>query len=163
VPVYFRLAHSITELTKSGQLSANNPYALIDIVHGLVVRVDYSFGKLFQAFIKYYAIAATICTLRQGLLETDAKWSTPSVALGAALFGIGWLCPGAGQLLQKRYRIGYYILAGYIGSKLLIGFLLGNDLLTIQKADTLAWISVLIQWSAMIEALFRMWKGGRSQ
>lgn len=163
VPVYFRLAHSITELTKSGQLSANNPYALIDMVHGLVVRVDYSFGKLFQAFIKYYAIAATICTLRQGLLETDAKWSTPSVALGAALFGIGWLCPGAGQLLQKRYRIGYYILAGYIGSKLLIGLLLGNDLLTIQKADTLAWISEFIQWSAMIEAPFRMWKGGRSQ
>jgi TM2 domain-containing membrane protein YozV len=163
VPVYARLAHSISELTMRGQLLANDPHALIDMVHELVVRVDYSFGKLLQTFIKYYAIAAAICTLRQGLLETDPKLSTPSVALGAALFGIGWLCPGAGQLLQKRYTIGYYILAGYIGSKLLIGFLLGNDLLNIQKADTLAWISVLIQWSAMIEAPFRMRKGGRSQ
>jgi hypothetical protein len=133
------------------------------MVHGFVVRVDYSFGRLLQAFTKYYAIAATICTLRQGLLETDTKLSTPSVALGASLFGIGWLCPGAGHLLQKRYTIGYCILAGYIGSKLLIGFLLGNDLLNIQKADTLAWISVLIQWSAMIEAPFRMRKGVRSQ
>ncbi len=163
VPVYVDLVKNISELAKSGKLSANNPYGLINIVHGLMVKVDFSFGKLFQAFVRYVAIAGTICTLRQGLLETDTRWSKPSIAYGLALIGLGWFCPGVGQLLQKRNRIGYYVLAGYIGSKLFIGFLLGNDLITTQSAETLDWISVLIQWSAMLEAPFQMMKGGRSK
>jgi TM2 domain-containing membrane protein YozV len=161
VPVYVDLVKSISELAKNGKLSANNPYGLINIVHGLMVKVDFSFGKLFQACVRYIAIAGTICALRQGLLETDTRWSKPSIAYGLALFGLGWFCPGAGQLLQKRYRSGYTVLAGYIGSKLIIGFLLGNDVITTQSAETLDWISVLIQWGAMIEAAFQMMKGGR--
>ena len=160
VPVYVDLVKSISELAKNGKLSANNPYALVNIVHGLMVKVDFSFGKLFQASVRYVAIAGTICTLRQGLLESDTRWSKPSIAYGLALFGLGWFCPGAGQFLQKRDRIGYYVLAGYIGSKLLIGFLLGNDVITTHSAETLDWIPVLIQWSAMIEAPFQMTTGG---
>ena len=156
VPVYADLVKNISELAQNGKLSANNPYALINIVHGLMVKVDFSFGKLFQACVRYFAIAGTICALRQGLLETDTRWTKPSLAYGLALIGLGWFCPGAGQLLQKRHRSGYIVLAGYIGSKLFIGFLLGNDVITTQRAETLDWISVLIQWSAMIEAPFRM-------
>jgi hypothetical protein len=42
---------------------------------------------------------------------------------------------------------------------LLIGFLLGHDLITVSTADSLAWISVIIQWTAMLEAPIRMFKG----
>jgi TM2 domain-containing membrane protein YozV len=161
VPVYVDLAKSISELAKSGKLSTNNPYGLINIVHGLMVKVDFSYGKLFQACVRYVAVAGAICALRQGLLESDTRWSKPSIAYGLALIGLGWFCPGVGQLLQKRNRIGYYVLAGYMGSKLIIGFLLGNDLITTQSAETLDWISVLIQWGAMIEAPFQMMKSGR--
>jgi hypothetical protein len=160
IPVYTDLATNISELAKSGKLPANNPYALISIVHGLMIKVDFSFGRLFPTCIRYFAIAGAICDLRQGLLATDTRWVKSSIAYGLALIGLGWFCPGAGQLLQKRYRIGYYILAGYIGSKLFIGFLLGNELITTQSAETLDWIAVLIQWGAIFEALFQMMTGG---
>jgi hypothetical protein len=86
------------------------------------------------------------------------RWTTPSAIYGLALAGLGWLCPGSGQLLQRRGKIGWYLLAGYLGSKLLIGFLLGNDLITVPTADGLAWIPLIVQWGAMFEAPVRMMK-----
>jgi len=93
-----------------------------------------------------------MAALRQGPLKADVKWLQPSMACGIALFGLGWLCPGSGQLLQGRSRIGWAFVAVYVGSKLLIGLLLGRDFITVSTADTLAWLSVLVQWGAMIEA-----------
>ena len=152
IPAYKQVFQSFSELAKSGQLSPNNPYALVALVHGILVKLDYSFGKLFQAGVKYFAIASSVAALGQGPLKNEDSWTRPSIGYGMALLGIGWLCPGAGQLLQKRKKFGWYILAGYIGSKVLIAFLLSHDFISVQKADTLAWISVLIQWGAMIEA-----------
>jgi hypothetical protein len=158
VPAYMQLFQSMSALVKNGQLSPSNPHALIDMIQGLLTKVDYSFGKLFQSFVKYFALAATVAAVRQRTLEYDIKWSRPSLGYGATLFGIGWLCPGAGQLLQKRHRTGWCILAAYIGSKIIIGFLLGHSFITVQRADTLAWISLIIQWGAMLEALLWMVK-----
>jgi hypothetical protein len=156
VPAYKQLFVSLSELAQSGQLSANNPLAIIGIVHGLIVRVDFSFGKIFQESIKYVAVAGTMAALRQGPLKADTKWLNPSLAYGTALFGLGWLCPGAGQLLQGRNRIGWGFLAGYFGSKFLIVLLLGGDFTTVETADTLAWLPVIAQWGAMIEAPIAM-------
>ena len=152
VPAYKQLFRSLSDLATSGQLPANNPYAVINIVHELIARVDYGFGRIFQESIKYFAVAATLAALRQGPLKTDTKWLTPSLPYGTALFGLGWLCPGSGQLLQGRNRIGWGFFAGYLGSKFLIGLLLGADFITVEKADTLAWLSVVVQWGSMIEA-----------
>ena len=160
VPVYTDLAKSISELANSGKLSANNPYALVSMVHELMVKVNFSFGRLFPTWIRFIAIAGAICELRRGLLKTDSRWSKLSIGYGLALVVLGWFCPGAGQLLQKRFQFGYYVLGGYIVSKLIIGFLLGNDLITTGSAENLEWISVLIQWGAMLEALFQMIKDG---
>ena len=152
VPAYIQLFQKLSSLVKSGQLSPGNPYALIDMIHGLIASVDYSFGKLFQLSIKNFALAGSLAALRQGFLEGDARWSKPSTGYTAALFGIGWLCPGAGQILQKRDKLGWYLLAAYIGSNVLIGLLLGRGFVTVQLADTLAWIGVMVQWGAMLEA-----------
>jgi hypothetical protein len=160
IPAYRQLFQELSEVAKSGQLSPNNPYAIINMVHGLIARVDYSFGKLFQFSVRHCALAATLATLRQGPLKDDTRWSRPSAAYGAALVGLGWLCPGSGQLLQQRNKIGWYMLAGYLGSKLLIGFLLGNDLITVATSDSLAWIPLIIQWTAMFEAPIQMFRGG---
>ncbi len=159
IPAYRQLFQNLSEMTNSGQLSPNNPYAVIDMVHGLMARMDYSFGKLFQLSVRYVALAATMAALRQGPLKTDKKWTTPSAIYGLALAGLGWLCPGSGQLLQRQDKMGWYLLAGYLGSKLLIGFLLGNDFITVPTADSLAWIPLLVQWGAMFEAPVRMMKG----
>ena len=159
IPAYRQLFEGFSEMTNNGQLSANNPYAVIDMVHGLIARVNYSFGKLFQISVRYFALAATMAALRQGPLKTDMRWTTLSAVYGLALVGLGWLCPGSGQLLQRQDKTGWYLLAGYLGSKLLIGFLLGNDLIVVSTADGLAWIAVLIQWAAMLEAPIRMIKG----
>jgi TM2 domain-containing membrane protein YozV len=156
VPAYIQLFHSISDLAGSGQLSPNNPLAVIDIVHRLVARVNLGFGKLCQASVKYIAIAATLGALRKGLLATDARWSRPSAAYGAALFGLGWLCPGSGQILQKRFMPGWYFLYGYIGSTFLIGFLLHLDFITVPTADLLGWLPVAIKLITMIEAPLRM-------
>ena len=161
VPAYTQLFQSLSEIAQSGQLSANNPYAIIDIVHGLIARMNYSFGKLLQICVRYFALAATLAALRQGPLATDTRWSAPTATYGAALLGMGWLCPGSGQLLQRRDTIGWYLLAGYLGSKLLIGFLLGHDLITVPTADGLAWIPLLVQWAAMLEAPIWMMKGNQ--
>ena len=159
IPAYRQLFQDLSEMTNSGQLSPNNPYAVIDMVHGLMARMDYSFGKLFQISVRYVALAATMAALRQGPLKTDMRWTAPSAIYGLALVGLGWLCPGSGQLLQRQDKMGWYLLAGYLGSKLFIGFLLGNDLIAVSTADNLAWIPVLVQWGAMLEAPIRMMKG----
>ena len=163
VPAYIQLFHSISDLAGSGQLTPNNPFAVIDIVHKLVARVDLSFGKLCQAAVKYVAIAGALVALRQGLLEADTRWSRPSAAYGAALFGLGWLCPGSGQILQKHFTLGWYFLAGYIGSTFLVGFLLHFDLITVPTADLLGWLPVAIKLSAMVAAPLWMLKEGKTE
>ncbi|MCP4629722.1 MAG: hypothetical protein GY850_40380 [bacterium] len=152
IPAYKQLFLSLSDLAKSGQMPANQPLAVIGIVHELIVRVNYSFGKVFQETIKYFAVAGTLAALRQGPLKADTKWLNPSLIYGTALFGLGWFCPGSGQLLQGRSRIGWGFLAGYFGSKFLIAFLIGGDFIKIETADTLVWLSVIVQWGSMIEA-----------
>ena len=163
VPAYMQLFDGISRLSGSGELTPNNPYTVITMVHELVARAEHSFGKLLQASVTYFAIAGTIDALRQRLPETDTRWSRPSAKYGAALAGLGWLCPGAGQLLQKRDTLGWCFLAGYIGSKFLTGFLLRHNFITVPAADLLDWLSVVIQWGAMAEALFWMIKEGKKE
>jgi len=163
VPVYIQLFHSISDLAGSGRLTPNDPFAVINIVHRLMARVDLSFGKLCQASVKYVAIAGTLGALRQGLLEADSRWSKPSAAYGAALFGLGWLCPGSGQILQKRFPLGWYFLAGYIGSTFFVGFLLHLDFITVPTADLWGWLPVVIKLSAMVEAPLWMLKEGKKE
>lgn len=158
VPAYLQLFRNISELAKSGQLPTDNPLAIVQIVHELIARVNYSFGTLFQDAVKYFSVAAAMAALRHGPLQADTKWLRPSMAYGLALLGLGWLCPGSGQLLQGRWRLGWGFFAGYFGSKLLIGFLLGRDFITVQNADTLAWVYVIVQWAAIIEAPLAMRK-----
>ena len=156
VPVYKQMFESLFDLAKYGQLSPHNPYAVIDIVHKHIAKVEYSFGKVFRESIKYFAMAGTMAALRQGRLKSDTKWITPSLAYGAALFGLNWLCPGSGQLLQGRNRIGWGFFAGYYGSKFLIVFLLNAGIITVDIADTLAWLPVAVQWGSMIVAPLSM-------
>ena len=143
IPAYKQVFQSFSELAKSEQLSPNNPYALIDMVHGLLVKLDYSFGKLFQTGIKTFAIASCVSALRLGSLKNDNRWCRPSIGNGAALLGIGWLCPGAGQLLQKRFKIGWYILAGYLGSKVLHSYLLEQAMRPKERAFPITILSLI--------------------
>jgi TM2 domain-containing membrane protein YozV len=158
VPAYMQLFDGISRLANSGELTPNNPLAVIKMVHELVARAEYSFGKLLGASVRYFAIGGSIHLLQQHLPATDSRWSKPSAGYGAALLGIGWLCPGAGQLLQKRDTLGWSLLAAYIGSKFLTAFLLRCDFIDVPAADLLDWLSTVIQWGAMAEALFWMIK-----
>jgi hypothetical protein len=156
VPAYMQLFHGISRLAGSGKLTPTNPYAVIDLVHELVVRADHSFGRLLQSGVMYLAIAGTLGALRQRVRQADTRWLRFSAKYGAALAGIGWLCPGAGQLLQRRDTLGWCFLAGYIGSKFLTGFLLGNNFISAATADLMDWLAVAVKWGSMAEALFWM-------
>ncbi len=162
VPAYLQLFESLAGLAKSGQLPSHDPFAIIRIVHELITRVNYSFGKLFQDTVKYLSVAGTLAALRHGPLKDDTNWLRPSMGYGAALLGLGWLCPGSGQLLQGRDGLGWGFFAGYVAAGLLIGLLLGGGLITVQNADALAWGPVIVQWAAMIEAPLAMRKAKRS-
>jgi len=158
IPAYMQLFASISLLVKNQQLSASNPYVLINLIREHLIILDYSFGNLAQKTVRYFAIAGTISGLMHGSLHSDNKWTEPSAAYGIGLFAAGWLCPGSGQLLQKRDKAGWYFFAGYVSSILLIGLLIKTGFFSAIDTNTLSWISVLIQWSAMIEALFCMIK-----
>jgi hypothetical protein len=158
IPAYMEFFQSISLLVKNQQLSTQNPYALINIIREHRIILDYSFGNLVQNIVRYFAIAGTVSALTQGFLYPVNKWIKPSAGYGIGLFAIGWLCPGSGQFLQKRDTAGWYFFSGYVGSIVLIGFLIKTGLISAIKADTFSWISILIQWGAMIEALFYMIK-----
>lgn len=160
VPAYLQLFNGLLQIVNSSNFSPNNPYPIIALIHGLMVRLGFSFGKLYQAAVRYIAIAGTISDLSQGQRKEDRRWTERSMPYGAALLGLGWLSPGSGQILQKRYAWGWSILALYICSRCLTGFLLGHDLITVRFADSLEWISIGIQWGAMLEAVLRMRKNG---
>ena len=64
--------------------------------------------------------------------------------------------PGSGQLLQKRDKAGWYFFSAYVSSMVLIGLLIKAGFISAINANTLSWVSVLIQWGAMIEALYYM-------
>jgi len=163
IPDYTQLFASISLLVKNGSLSTSSPYALINIIREQLIILDYSFGNLAQKTVRYFAIAGTISGLMHGSLISDNKWTEPSAAYGIGLFAAGWLCPGSGQLLQRRDKAGWYFFAGYVSSILLIGFLIKTGFISPIKADTLSWISVLIQWGAIFEAILFMIKskGGK--
>ena len=163
VPAYMQLFDSISRLAGSGELTPDNPFSVIKVVHELVTRTEYSVGKLLQPSVRYFAIAGTIAALQQRFTEADTRWSRFSAGYGAALIGLGWLCPGAGQIIQKRDTLGWCLLAGYIGSKFLTGFLLGYHFIDVPAADLLDWLSVAIKWGSIAEALFWMIKKGKSQ
>jgi hypothetical protein len=163
LPGYIQLFDDISRLASSGKLTPNNPFSVINIVHELVSRSEHSFGKLLQASIGYFAVAGAIAALRQRLPETDTCWLRPSAKYGAAIVGLGWLCPGAGQLLQNRDPLGWYFLAGYIASMFLTGFLLSQNFITVATADLLDWLPVVIKWASMGETLLWMIRQGKKK
>jgi len=158
IPAYMKFFQDLYLLVENQQLSAQNPYALIHIIREHRIILDYSFGNLIQNTVRYVAIAGAVFGLAHSFLYSVAKWIKPSAGYGIGLFVVGWLCPGSGQLLQKRDKTGWYFFSGYVGSMAVIGFLIKTGFISAIKADTLSWISILIQWGAMIEALLYMIK-----
>ena len=152
VLAYRNLFNGLSGIVSAGQLGTGNVLDTVRRLHILLRKVDFSVGALLQHAVKWYAIASTMEILRQGPLRSDTLWSTRSLSYGLALFGIGWLCPGAGQLLQGRNRPGWLFLAGYVTSKIAIGLLAGRGVISVPTADHLEWLSVIIQWAAALEA-----------
>jgi len=152
VPAYAQLVQKLAELLASGQMSTARPLAVIDAVHALFIHTNYSFGKLLQALVRLLAVAAAIDALAGGPLKADSRWSAPSTSGALALAGLGWLCPGAGQLLQTRRRLGWFIAAAYIGSRAIIWLLPAAGLTTAAQADSAAWVPAVLQWGSLIEA-----------
>lgn len=153
---YRNLFNGLFGIVSAGQLDTGNVQGTVRQLHILLRKVDFSVGALLQHAVKCYAIANTMETLRQGPLRSDTHWLTRSPGYVLALFGIGWLCPGAGQLLQGRHRAGWLFLAGYIISTLAIGLLADGGAISVPAADHLEWLSVIIQWAAAIEAPLAM-------
>ena len=153
---YRDLFYGLSGIVSGGQPGAGSIQEIARQIHILLRKVDFSFGALLQHAVKWYAIANTMEILRQGPLRIDRRWLTRSFGYGLALFGIGWLCPGAGQLLQGRHRAGWLFLSGYVAFTVAIGLSAGSGVISVPTADHLEWLSVLVQWAAALEAPLTM-------
>ena len=158
IPAYKTLFDQLSGLLSAGQLDMGHIEETMHRVHNYLRMVDFSTGSLLKHGVKWYAIAAAMASLREGALQHDTRWSTRAPGYALALVGIGWLCPGAGQLLQGRRQIGWLFLAGYIFLFFIIGLLAKSNVFTIEKAETLAWLHIILQWIAALEAPMAMRK-----
>jgi hypothetical protein len=156
VPVYLRLFREISDLLGPTQSSLGSGLELVSALQSIFQNTHFSIGELMQKAVKNYAIGDTMVSLRMGPLAADTLWLTPSIGYGLALAGIGWLCPGAGQLLQGRSRIGWFFLFGYLAIRLVLGFAAGQKIIAFQTAETWGCLTVIVQWAAALEAPLRL-------
>ena len=73
VPAYLKLFNGLLQIVNNSNFSPNNPYPIIALIHGLMVRLGFSFGKLYQAGVRYIAIAGTISDLSQQQHKEDRR------------------------------------------------------------------------------------------
>lgn len=151
ISAYRNLGESFYTIVSTGKLNSN-PYAIIGALKELDVRLQFGFAALFRSGIEYLAVIETILALNAMNAPDDRSWISRPAAKGCGLFALGWVCPGAPQMLQGGIRVGVAMFAAYFGFKTLIGLLLGAELIQPETANVLKYIPVVILLASMIEA-----------
>lgn len=146
IPVYIKLGLDLAELLKNGGQYAAAPLAVVPLVKQITGSLTYSFAKAFQAAIRCLAIAGVCSELSAGARNGEAALRFFSFLL------LGWLCPGSGQILQRRSQFGWILLALVLVSNILIGIVFDAGLLDIDSVENLSRIPGLITIFAMFEA-----------
>ncbi len=150
IPAYRSMLQDAMALVQDAKVSAANVEVLIDAVHALQLRVDYSAGTVLSQVTSLLAIALTVAALRQPFAAAPVS----THAMG--LLALGWLCPGAAQLQQQRIAVGAALLATYLVSLLVVAALFGLGVISPATLGRLEWWLFLLRWGAMLEAVLRL-------
>ncbi len=149
LPVFAGLSEHLKVFFQQGHASYSDPFAVAVLAKELSSMLEYSFANSLLTMVRLTAIALTVNALKHRFEIKDGMLNL------IALFAVGWICPGSGQIHMDRGRTGWVILCAYMGALLIIWLLLQSGMIPLKDAETAAWIPTLIQWGAMIEAPVR--------
>lgn len=142
------MAAGLKELLGGGAGLTEAP-KIVAAVRALSLGTTLGTGQLLQLAVWTLAFLETCRFVR-------TAWGEPgSPRAYAVLLGAAWLCPGGAQMLQGREKAAVGVAALFVGSQVLLGLLLGADLLDASRVDTLMWVPTLVQWGALAEAPVR--------
>ncbi|MFH1807118.1 MAG: hypothetical protein ABIJ09_00130 [Pseudomonadota bacterium] len=150
IPAYRRMIDGAMALVQEGKVSATDVEGLIDAVHALQLQVDYGAGNVLMQLTALIALALTAAAIH----TTYQAARTANQAMGLLL--LGWLCPGAAQLLQGRTVVGGSVLVLYLASLLLLALLFGVGATGPGGVDSVEWWLIVLQWGAMVEAVIHL-------
>lgn len=149
-------------VTSAGQLF-QRPDLIVQLARDISVHIELSFPSLAQSMVKTAAIAlycATLGPLPGALgvrLDTEgARWSASPVARGGGIAILGWLCPGAPQLLQGRESLGWSLLGTYLLIQSTAGGLLVQEIIPAHEASRIASLASIVVVASIVESLVRI-------
>ncbi len=163
-PDYLHLFRGIREMLQNPALAAA-PLQMVADLKQLFVHLEFSTATVFLAATKTIAIADCVQTLvrkadsfsfdsdtRESCPEGDKPpWYTGVEARSGGLFLLGYVAPGAGQIMQGR-ALGWLFLGLYLGGLLGISLALTHGLVQTSTAQILSWGPTLVMAAAMFEA-----------
>ena len=162
---YKHLADTILDMLGQGQLERMGRMEALRYVQDLLIILDHGFAQWLRRAVTGLAVAETSLALSRSWIKAGAApgpdpppWPRTPIARAAGLLVLGWLCPGAGQILQGRPLTGWIFFGTWFGVQALLGLILwaGGPHPSVNQA--LSWLGTLILLAAMIEAPVRLFK-----
>lgn len=144
--------------------SAGNPLYLASRIEEIFFVLHNSLPSFLLEAIRMASIAEAVSVLYSQRMEqaeefafdqSPRRWYTTIEARAGGLFLLGWIAPGAGQLMLGR-RYGWLILGLYLGLQLALAVSLRQKLLELPLAMSLSWAPTIIKFAAMLEAPIRL-------
>jgi hypothetical protein len=163
-PDYLHLFRGIKEMLQNPALAAA-PLRMVADLKQLFVHLEFSIATVFLTATKTIAIADCVQTLvkkadsfsfdtiakKSSQDEDKTPWYKGVEARSGGLFLLGYVAPGAGQIMQGR-ALGWLFLGLYLGGLLGISLALTHGLVRTSTAQTLSWGPTLVLAAAMFEA-----------
>lgn len=146
----------------AGQM-LSRPDLAMELAQEISARIQLSFPRVAQDMVKSASIALYCATLgpipgalgavlaEEGLRWTAALWAR---CLGLAV--LGWICPGAPQLLQGREALGWSLLGLNLALPAVAGLLMAQGLVQPPVASHIASWATLAVLASIADSLIRM-------
>ncbi len=166
-PAYVALWHGLRALAENPAL-LSVPITMVAKIQNLFTLLEYSIASVFLEATRILAISDAVYGLAQ--LPRDFSFDAPSSndneqprapwynrveVRFCGYMALGYVAPGAGQLMQNR-SWGWLLTALYLTGQLGICVALTHGLVEVKMADTLSWGPTLVQAFAMLEAPITM-------
>ena len=130
---YKQLAASLLDMLRQGSLEPLSRLEALRLVQAKLLILDHGFAQWLRRAVAGLAVAETALALSPSWVDDcappgsgPAPWHRTRPARAAGLLGLGWLCPGAGQILQGRPSIGWIFFVAWFAVQALLGILLWN-------------------------------------
>lgn len=146
----------------AGQL-LSRPDLAMELAQEISARIQLSFPRVAQDMVKSVSIALYCATLGPVpgalgavLAKEGAHWTAALWARCLGLAVLGWICPGAPQLLQGREALGWSLLGVNLALPGAAGLLLAQGVIQPGQASQIASWTTLAVLASIADSLIRM-------